>query len=333
MRTPLSVGIIKMIITRTPYRVSLFGGSTDYEDYYKKKESLLIGFCIDKYCYISLRRTPSILDFKTKAVYSKTEIVNDNKKIKHNGIRGCLQYLKIKYGVEINHSADLPAQTGVGSSSSFIVGLLHALKKMNGISPTKEDLSKEAIEIERSLLNEPGGIQDQIWAAYGGVNSINIYKDGSFEVKPLPISDVFLKKFLSRCVMVYCGKQRESFSICKSYSDKNSEKHKDKIKELSINAYKEFENKNTDNIGLLLHESWQAKKSISSLISTEEVDKLYGDLKSDGLIGGKLLGSGGMGFVFGILSNDVKKEDIKMKHKKNYIDFDVDSKGSSVLIY
>ena len=176
-----------MIISKTPFRVSLFGGSTDYESFYSKYGSLLIGFGINKYCYTSVRETPSIFDYLTRISYSKVEIVNDNENIQHNGVRGVLKYLNKHKGYEISHMSDLPSQTGTGSSSSFIVGLLNCFTR--DWSPKM--LAQAAIHVERTLLQEAGGIQDQIWAAYGGMNSVYIGKDGEFCVRPLPVSEEF----------------------------------------------------------------------------------------------------------------------------------------------
>ena len=183
-----------MIISKTPFRVSLFGGSTDYESFYSKYGSLLIGFGINKYCYTSVRETPSIFDYLTRVSYSKVEIVNDNDNIQHNGVRGVLTYLNKHKGYEIAHMSDLPSQTGTGSSSSFIVGLLNCFTR--DWSPKM--LAQAAINVERKLLEEAGGIQDQIWAAYGGMNSIGISKDGSFCVRPLPVSEEFKQEFMNR---------------------------------------------------------------------------------------------------------------------------------------
>ena len=154
-----------MIISKTPFRVSLFGGSTDYESFYSQNTSLLIGFALDKYCYLLTRKTPKIFNHKSKIMYSSIETVNNNKDIQHNGVRGVLEFLNIKYGLEISHLSDLPSQTGIGSSSSFIVGLLNALYTLKNTDTSKKELAEQAIYIERKLLAESGGVQDQIWAA------------------------------------------------------------------------------------------------------------------------------------------------------------------------
>lgn len=320
-----------MIISRTPFRISLFGGSTDYESYFSKHESLLIGFAINKYCYLSVRKTPSIFDYKSKLSYSKTEIVNNNSKINHDGVRGCLDFLSIRYGIELSHNADLPAQTGTGSSSAFVVGLLNCLNRISNKHVTKKELSQQAINVERNILMETGGIQDQIWSAYGGINSISIEKNGLFHVKPLPICEHFLKNFLERSILIYTGSTRHSFKIAKSYNVSSSQEYKHKIKELSHLAYEQFQEANIENIASLLDESWNYKKQISNLISNDRINNFYSQLSEDGMIGGKLLGSGGAGFIFGILSDKVDKKEFKKKYKQNYVDFGLDFEGSKII--
>tara|TARA_R110000744_G_scaffold190_7_gene760 strand:+ start:18054 stop:19016 length:963 start_codon:yes stop_codon:yes gene_type:complete len=318
-----------MIISKTPFRVSLFGGSTDYESYYSKYGSLLVGFTIDKYCYTMVRKTPKILGYKTRVSYSKVEVLNDNSRIEHNGVRGVLEYLKIKYGVEIAHISDIPSQTGTGSSSSFIVGLLNAFYAIQNKKPTKKELAQEAIYIERKLLNESGGIQDQIWAAYGGINSIDINKEGDFQVKPLPVSSEFIEKFFSRCVLIYMGKTRKSYKIAKSH-DCNS-KYKENIQKIAHKGYKSFLDQDIDGVATLLNQSWEEKKRVSELVSSDEIDLRYKELKENGVIGGKLLGSGGSGFMFGILGDGITKSDFKKKYRSNFLDFTVSLNGSEII--
>ena len=317
-----------MIISKTPFRVSLFGGSTDYESFYSKFGSLIIGFSIDKYCYISVKETPKIFDFLSKISYFKIEIVNNNSNIKHNGVRGILEYLeKLEEGYEIYCASDLPAQTGIGSSSSFVVGLLNCLTK----GWSKKNLAKSAMEVERRLLNEAGGIQDQIWAAYGGINSIRIARDGNFSVIPMPLSEEFKEEFMSRCIMIYTGQSRRSFQIAASHDSLEIEDQKLAILEQAQEAYGLFYHEDIDGIAECLHKSWGHKKKISNLISTQKVDSMYKSLQTDGMIGGKLLGAGGSGFIFGILREGVDKMIIKQKYLDHYIDFNISEGGSEII--
>lgn len=320
-----------MIISKTPFRISLFGGSTDYESFYSQYDSLIIGFCMDKYCYTCVRKTPSIFNHTSKISYSLTEIVSENRDIKHNGVRGVLEYLDIREGIEISHLSDLPSQTGIGSSSSFIVGLLKCIYEAKGEVVSKEDIAKSAIFIERKLLNEPGGIQDQIWASYGGMNSIHINKNGSFEVKPLPVSDHFLSKFFDRTILIHTGKTRQSYSIANAHNNKSAISHKIKIANISHLGYDKFIQGDIEGVATLLHKSWVEKQKISPLISNNNITKAYSKLQKDGMIGGKLLGSGGQGFIFGILKSSKDQVNMQKKYKKNYVPIKLDEHGSMII--
>lgn len=316
-----------MIISKTPFRISLFGGSTDYESFYRKHGSLLIGFAIDKYCYVTLRETPKIFDYLSRISYSKVEVVNCNKNIEHNGVRGVLEYLDIEKGYEINHFSDLPSQTGIGSSSSFIVGLLKCFNK----NFNERELAQIAIFIERKMLKEAGGIQDQIWASYGGFNCININRVGQFNVKKMPVSDEFIQDFINRSIMIYTGRTRESYCIAESHNNIDAEKVKLEILTQANTAYNLFKDEDIDGIAECLHKSWQYKKQISNLISNSNIDSMYASLQRDGMIGGKLLGTGGSGFIYGIVNSEIDKQIIKEKYKHNYIDINVCFNGSRLI--
>ena len=253
--------------------------------------------------------------------------MNDNENIQHNGVRGVLQYLNKYKGYEISHMSDLPSQTGTGSSSSFIVGLLNCFTR--DWSPKM--LAKSAIHVERKLLEEAGGIQDQIWAAYGGMNSVGISQDGSFSVRPLPVSEEFKQDFMNRCIMIYTGKTRKSYKIAESHDKQDAEKHKINILEQAQKAYELFQAEDIEGIAECLGKSWENKKRISPLVSTPAVNKMYKSLESDGMIGGKLLGTGGSGFIFGILNEDTDVFKIKEKYKSHYIDIDISEKGSVII--
>ena len=318
-----------MIICKTPFRISLFGGSTDYKEFYSQNESILIGFTLNKYGYLVVRETPDILPHKTKISYSEIETISDNKFIKHNGVRGVFDFLKINQGFEISYLSDLPARTGIGSSSSFIVGLLNILYSHNKITFDKYKLASDAIHVERNLLKEPGGIQDQIWASYGGFNSITIKKDGDFSVKPLPISESFTNNFLDRSIMIYTGKSRKSFKTANDNS--NNSQSKNNIKHIAESAYQLFIDEDIDAISKILHKSWEEKKKISDNVSNKNVDLIYKELMEDGMIGGKLLGSGGSGFIFGILKSKSEKNKIKKKYKNLFVDFNISYNGSEII--
>jgi D-glycero-alpha-D-manno-heptose-7-phosphate kinase len=180
-------------------------------------------------------------------------------------------------------------------------------------------------------LQEAGGIQDQIWAAYGGMNSVYIGKDGEFCVRPLPVSEEFKQEFMNRCIMIYTGKTRKSYRIAESHDQKDAEKHKINILKQAQKAYELFEEEDIEGIAECLGESWKNKKKISPLVSTPAVNKMYKSLEEDGMIGGKLLGTGGSGFIFGILNEDTDVFKIKEKYKSHYIDIDISEKGSVII--
>jgi D-glycero-alpha-D-manno-heptose-7-phosphate kinase len=319
-----------MIICKTPFRISLFGGSTDYESFYSKYGSFLVGFAIDKYSYVSVRKNPSLFNYKSKISYSTVETVDHNKDIKHDGVRGVIEYFKyIDERLEISSFSDLPAQTGVGSSSSFVVGLINALEYKKKYSP--KQLAQYAIQVERFHLNEAGGIQDQIWAAYGGLNSIAINTDGSFNVRPLPVSDDFIKDFIESSFLIYTGKNRQSFKIAASHDTGSEDENKQKILSLAYDGYEAFCSENKNEIGLLVRESWESKRRISNLICTPEVDQMMSELLDYGMIGGKLIGSGGSGFIFGIARDIKSKKRIKDIFNSGYTEFDIARKGSTII--
>ena len=319
-----------MIISKTPYRISLFGGSTDYESFYSKHGSLLIGFAVDKYSYIMIRNNPHIFDYMSKISYSKIETVTNNKEIKHNGVRGVLEYFNLlEERLEISCLSDLPAQTGIGSSSTFIVGLINALCAKYGYSA--KELAKYAIKIERHHLNEAGGIQDQIWAAYGGFNSITIDTSGDFSVRPLPISENFIKDFIDHSFLIYTGNQRQSFQIATAHNTGSDDKNKLEILKLAHDGYDAFCRENILDIGNLLKESWESKKRISPLISGSKTEELMYDLQRYGMIGGKLIGSGGSGFIFGITKTKEDKLKIQKNFFNNFIDLNISQTGSIII--
>jgi D-glycero-alpha-D-manno-heptose-7-phosphate kinase len=226
--------------------------------------------------------------------------------------------------------ADLPSQTGIGSSSSFIVGLLNSFYSLSGEPVSKKRLAKEAIYIERELLGEVGGIQDQIWASYGGFNSISLTEQ-DFEVKPMPVSEEFQQEFFDRAIMIYTGKTRKSFDIAESHKNSDNVEAKHRIKELAHRAYDCFLNSDIESIAGLLHSSWLEKKKVSELVSNYEVDQMYSHLQDDGMVGGKLIGSGGSGFIFGLLDSSKNKPALKRKYQSNFIEFGVDDVGSRII--
>ncbi len=290
-----------MIITRTPYRVSLFGGSCDYKSFFQDNGAFLWGFGLNRYCFTSVMRLPELVDIDYQAFYSQAERVYHISEIKNPGIRGSLQYLYPKFEdfkkIAIFIQNELPSQTGIGSSSSLIVGLLNGLYNLYGVTPTKRQLADDAIYIERELLKEPGGIQDQIWASYSGLSSIEIFKDGNYVVKPLPLDEFQVEDFRQSSILFYTKIQRESFEIAKSH-DKYQSVYKAQMQALARESYSSLIDGNLADVGFLMDESWKYKKQISPLISTEYIDSLYETIKKLGAWGCKLLGTGAGGFLY-----------------------------------
>ncbi len=314
--------------------MSFLGGSTDVASFYEKHTSLVIGTAITQYCYLNCRYTPEILPHRVYVNYAINEHVNDYKHLKHNGARGVLQFLNFTKGVECSYLGDVSSRTGLGSSSSFCVGLLNCLHALRGETITKKQLAQEAITVERSpnILYECGGIQDQLWAAFGGLNSIEISKDGSFKVRPIPVCEEFLNDFKQHILLLYLGKERKSFAVAQS-TDSIDKKVLDYKKQMLDFAHKgliAFQNENILEIGTLLNSSWQYKRQLSDLVSNDRIDKIYDRAMGNNAIGFKLLGAGAGGFCLII---------VEPKYRQNMIDmlglipleFGIDQYGSKII--
>lgn len=289
-----------MIITRTPFRISFFGGGTDYPIWYQENGGAVLSTTIDKYCYISCRFLPPFFFHKHRFVWSKIELPQKLSEIKHPSIRHIMQYLKIKEGLEVHHQADLPARAGLGSSSSFTVGLLHGLYGLLGKLVPKSKLAEEAIHLEQNLMKEKVGSQDQVAAAYGGFNRIDFHKGGGFSVKPLTLVLDKVKKLQDHLMVVYSGVQRTASSLA-ALQIKETPSHRreliymhqmvDEATEI-LNGHRDF----TD-FGRLLNESWLLKRSLTKKISNGKINEIYDAGIKAGALGGKVLGAGGGGFI------------------------------------
>lgn len=311
-----------IIFVRSPFRLSFFGGSSDYKEFYEKSGSLLIGTTINKYNYICIRNRPSIMPNKSVAVYSKMEEFSSFDQISNPLIRETLKYFNPKNPIEFNSFTDIPGRTGLGGSSSYCVGLCYALRKILDLQLNKKVVSVDAIKIEREILNEHGGIQDQIWAAYGGLNSITIDTTGNFFVRPLPVTSNFQSELESSIVLLYTGSQRFSDEIAKDHKNKD----KTKIHEIAKEAYELFTNENLPEIGKLLYETWKEKEKISSLISTNEINLIIKRIMELGAYGAKLIGSGGCGFILAIC-DPISKKRIVEQFNNLVLDIKFDKDG------
>jgi D-glycero-alpha-D-manno-heptose-7-phosphate kinase len=288
-----------MIISRTPFRISLFGGGTDYPAWYRKHGGTVLGTTIDKYCYLTCRYLPPFFEHRIRVVYSKIENCQTADEIAHPAVREVLRHLNIDRGVEIHHDGDLPARSGMGSSSAFTVGLLHALYALKGYIPSKQQLATESIYIEQEVLKETVGSQDQILAAYGGFNHITFLPNDEFSIRPVTIPSERMQELNSYLMLFYTGIKRRASDVAGSYvNDIESRKHQLHIMEDLVEESISILNSGQGIIrfGELLHEAWQAKRSLSSMVSNDSVDELYQHALTGGAIGGKLTGAGGGGF-------------------------------------
>ena len=291
-----------MIITRTPFRMSFFGGGTDMEEYFKKNNGAVLSTTIDKYCYVNVRHLPPFFDYKTEIAYSKTERVQDINEIEHPAVRNAMKELDM-HQIRLTYEADLPARSGLGTSSSFAVGMLNAFYALKGKYVSKKRLADEAINLERELCNESGGWQDQIAASFGGFNRINFSNNG-YEVLPIIISPERKEKLNKNLFMFFTGFTRFSSDIQKiNNENKNGKEKKEetlkKMYELVDEAEKILTDKNRDldDFGRLLDYSWKLKKQTGKAVSTSNIDALYERGIKAGALGGKLLGAGGGGFL------------------------------------
>ncbi len=323
-----------MIITRTPYRVSFFGGGTDYPEWYKDHGGSVLSTCIPHYCYLSGRVLPPFFNHKHRIVWSQVEKPNLLDEIKHPAIREALKWLEVDLGMEINHHGDLPARSGLGSSSSFAVGLLNMLYTLQEKKITKKDLANHAIHLESSLLKENVGIQDQIITAYGGFNKTEIHEDGSFDVLPIQLQPHRQKEFESRILLFYTGVSRTASDIAKDKIKQIPYKTKEMslIRSLVDTAFNILtSDDNLDDFGKLLDETWKLKKSLTSKVSPSYVDDIYNKAINSGALGGKLLGAGGGGFLIFYVPEERKESVLDSLEDLLLVPFGIENNGSEVL--
>ena len=289
-----------MIISRTPYRISFFGGGTDYPAWYRQHGGAVLAATIDKYCYITCRYLPPFFEHRFRVVYSKIESCQTVEEIDHPAVRGVLGYLKMERSLEIHHDGDLPARSGMGSSSAFTVGLLHALYALKGRMPGRRQLGMESIRIEQDLIQETVGSQDQVQAAYGGLNYVTFHADDEFSVRPVTIAPERIKELNSYLMLFYTGIKRTASDIAESYvNDVESRKRQLRIMKDLVKEGMTVLNSGEDLVafGGLMREAWQVKRSFSAKVSNSKVDDLFERAISAGAIGGKLTGAGGGGFM------------------------------------
>ncbi len=326
-----------MIITSTPLRVSFFGGGTDYPVWFREHGGSVLATAIDKRCYITCRRLPPFFEYHSRISYSKVENVTRNEAIEHPSARACLQFLEINEGVEIHHVADLPARTGLGTSSAFTVGLLLGLYGLKERMRDKHALATDAIHVEQDLLGEAVGSQDQVSAAFGGFNRINFQTDGGIEVRRLLTSQERLAELEQHLALYFTGFSRTASEIATQQLEMTP--HKKKELSMMLQLVDEAEavltncNRPLAEFGRLLHESWQIKRTLTRKISTANIDEIYEAGLSAGALGGKLLGAGGGGFMLFFVPPE-KRESLRMRLKKLLcVPFRFSDRGSHVVVY
>jgi len=324
-----------MIISRTPFRMSFFGGGTDYPAWFEKNRGAVLATTIDKYCYITCRYLPPFFEHKSRIIYSIMEHVQKIDEIKHPAVREVLRFLNIHQGIEIHHDGDLPARTGLGSSSSFTVGLLNSLYALKGIMPTKERLAQEAIHIEQNMCKETVGCQDQVLAAHGGFNYIEFGGQQHLLVRRVTVDQGKLKDFQDHLMLYFTGFARTASEIA-AHQVKNIPKKRGELKtmyQMTTHAIDLLTDADWKGFGKLLHESWMLKRTLSDKISTSCVDEIYATARKAGATGGKLLGAGGGGFVLLFVPPEHQRK-VRQKLKKFLlVPFRFEDLGTQIIFY
>lgn len=326
-----------MIVTQTPYRISFFGGGTDYPSWFENHRGATLVSTIDKYCYLFCRHLPPFFHHKHRIVYSNIELIDEVEQIQHPAVKGVLRVTGADRGLEIHHHGDLPARAGMGSSSAFTVGLLNAVTRLKNEPLEKQQLAQMAIHIEQKVIGEVVGVQDQISTAYGGINRLDFAKDGNFTVTPLRLSKNRISELEENLMLFFTGFQRNASEIAKrqisNFSNKVNElkslhdmvDHGERIlidERLPLNEF-----------GELLHASWMLKREFAEGVSTPEIDAFYQAARTAGAIGGKLLGAGGGGFMlFFVPKNHQEKVRLSLPGCI-HIPFKFEFRGSQLAMY
>jgi len=325
-----------MIIARTPFRISFLGGGTDYPGWYRKHGGAVLATTIDKYCYITCRHLPPFHEHRITVVYSKMERCNAIDEINHPAVREVMRYLNVTKGVEIHTDADLPGRSGMGSSSAFTVGLLHALHALNGKIVGKHQLATEGIHLEQDILKEAVGSQDQVSAAYGGLNHVLFHANGEISVRPVTLSPARLAEFNSHLMMFYTGIKRTAATVASTFIDSMEDRKRQLriMRDLVDEGLAVLGGQgDIGEFGHLLNEAWQAKRSLSSAVSNPEVDGLYQRALAAGALGGKLTGAGGGGFLLLLVRPERQAEVRAAFSELIHVPFKFDASGSQIIYY
>jgi D-glycero-alpha-D-manno-heptose-7-phosphate kinase len=326
-----------MIISRTPFRISFFGGGTDYPAWFRENGGTVLATTIDKYCYISCRYLPPFFEHKYRVVYSKIENAREVSQIEHPAARAVLEWLNCDQGLEIHHDGDLPARSGLGSSSSFTVGLINALMALNGRYISKEELANNAIHIEQNVLRENVGSQDQVSVAHGGFNRIEFKRDDTYDVAPVILPKSKLEMLEGSLMLFFTGISRFSSEVAKTQIE-NLRKSKLELRRMEEMVGEALSILNgdingLDEFGRLLDEAWQYKKSLSDKVSNSTIDQIYEEAVRGGALGGKILGAGGGGFMLFYVRAERQAWVKERLRRLIHVPFHFENSGSRIVLY
>jgi D-glycero-alpha-D-manno-heptose-7-phosphate kinase len=325
-----------MIICRTPFRISFFGGGTDYPSWYQTHGGAVLAATIDKYCYLTCRHLPPFFEHRIRVVYRNIETCNTVDDIGHPVVRAALNYLHFDRGLELHHDGDLPARSGMGSSSAFTVGLLHALYALRGEMRTKMELARESIHVEQELVGETVGSQDQVMAAFGGLKYVQFHPDRRIDVDPVPLASGRLAELQSHLMLFYTGVSRTASDVARSYVV-NIEGRGRQLKALRGLVEEGIDllvgGADLRSFGKLLHEAWQIKRGLSDKVTNPSLDALYDKARAAGAVGGKLTGAGGGGFLLLFVPPQKRASVLSALRQQIHVPFAFESAGSQIIFY
>ena len=325
-----------MIISRTPYRISFFGGGTDYPAWYRAHGGAVLAATVDKYCYLSCRYLPPFFEHRLRVVYSKIESCQDREEVQHPAVREVLRYLDIERGVEIHHDGDLPARSGMGSSSAFTVGLLHALHALKGEMPNRHQLALEGIYLEQERLRETVGSQDQVLAAYGGFNHVGFATDGSISVRPMTLGRQRVAELNDHLMLFFTGIKRTASEVASSYV-RRIERKDEALRRMGAMVDEGIAiltgRSDLSAFGKLLHDAWKAKRSLGGAVSNGQVDEIYQEALRAGALGGKITGAGGGGFLLLFVHPSLHAAVRERLSRLLHIPFRLEFSGSQIVFF
>lgn len=325
-----------MIISRTPFRISFFGGGTDYPVWYRKNGGQVLAATIDKYCYLTCRYLPPFFEHRISVAYSKIETCQTVDEISHPAVREILRYLKVERGVAIKHDSDLPARSGMGSSSAFTVGLLHALHALQGHIPTRQELASEGIHLEQEILKETVGSQDQVLAAVGGFNHLAFHQSGEITIRPMTLPPERLRELNAQLMLFYTGISRTASAVAASFVPDIASREVE-LKTISRTVDDGLkvlrEGRDIREFGALLHQTWLAKQGLGRAVSNPEVAEIYAQARAAGAVGGKLIGAGGGGFMLLFVPPAARGAVRARLRRLIHVPFKFEHAGSQVIFY